>query len=118
MRKIAIVFLFCIGCVLPMLSQDVVEVAEPLDSLAVADDSTSHTYSVHYRSDVRHIRDSMMHTIRAAQRNIQRNVRTMRDSVRHKLREDAQLHPHQLTLDPVIAHHKHLQGQYCHFFGG
>ena len=81
-----------------MLSQDVVEVADQIDSLAVTDDAASSMYSVHYRSDVRHIRDSMMHTIRAAQRDIQRNVRTMRDSVRHKLREDAQLHPHQLRI--------------------
>ena len=98
MRKIAIVFLFCIGCALPMVSQDVVEVADQIDSLAVTDDAASSMYSVHYRTDVRHIRDSMMHSIRMAQRDIQRNVRTMRDSVRHKLREDAQLHPHQLRI--------------------
>ena len=55
-------------------------------------------YSVHYRSDVRNIRDSLKHAMRIARGNMHKDIRDMRDSVRDDMRERVRQFPHQLRI--------------------
>lgn len=55
-------------------------------------------YSVHYRSDVRNIRDSLKHAMRIARGNMHEDIRDMRDSVRDDMRERVRQFPHQLRI--------------------
>ena len=55
-------------------------------------------HSIYYRSDVRHMRDSLKQTMRMARGVMHQNVRSMRDSVRHDLRAMARQYPHQLRI--------------------
>lgn len=54
--------------------------------------------SVYYRSDVRYIRDSLMHAMRVARGTMHKNIRDMRDSVRDDMRERVRQFPHQLRI--------------------
>lgn len=54
--------------------------------------------SVYYRSDVRYIRDSLMHAMRIARGTMHKNIRDMRDSVRDDMRERVRQFPHQLRI--------------------
>ena len=55
-------------------------------------------YSVHYRSDVRNIRDSLKHAMRIARGSMYKDIRDMRDSVRDDMRERVRQFPHQLRI--------------------
>ena len=55
-------------------------------------------HSIYYRSDVRHMRDSLKQTMRMARGVMHQNVRSMRDSVRHDLSAMARQYPHQLRI--------------------
>lgn len=55
-------------------------------------------YSVHYRSDVRNIRDSLKHAMRIARGSMHKDIRDMRDSVRDDMRERVRQFPHQLRI--------------------
>ena len=55
-------------------------------------------HSVYYRSDVRYIRDSLMHAMRIARGTMHKNIRDMRDSVRDDMRERVRQFPHQLRI--------------------
>ena len=55
-------------------------------------------HSVYYRSDVRYIRDSLMHAMRIARGTMHKNIRDMRDSVRDDMRERVKQYPHQLRI--------------------
>ena len=55
-------------------------------------------YSVHYRSDVRNIRDSLKHAMRIARGNMHKDIRDMRDSVRDDMCERVRQFPHQLRI--------------------
>lgn len=55
-------------------------------------------HSVYYRSDVRYIRDSLMHAMRVARGTMHKNIRDMRDSVRDDMRERVRQFPHQLRI--------------------
>ena len=54
--------------------------------------------TVHYKSDVRQMRDSLKQNIRAVRQSMHNDVRLMRDSVRRDLREIARKHPHQVRI--------------------
>lgn len=71
------------------------------DPLTTIEDNPLHTssiFSVQYKSDMRHIRDSLKQTMRLAKGVMHENVRTMRDSVRQNLRTMASEKPHQLRI--------------------
>lgn len=55
-------------------------------------------YSVHYRSDVRNIRDSLKQAMRIARGSMHKDIRDMRDSVRDDMRERVRQFPHQLRI--------------------
>ena len=73
-----------------------------LDTLSQAEDAVPaeviSAYSVHYRSDVRNIRDSLKHAMRIARGNMHKDIRDMRDSVRDDMRERVRQFPHQLRI--------------------
>ena len=73
-----------------------------LDTLPQAEDAVPakviSAYSVHYRSDVRNIRDSLKHAMRIARGNMYKDIRDMRDSVRDDMRERVRQFPHQLRI--------------------
>ena len=127
MRKIGIIFLLNICCAVSAVSQHVAVMFDESESVAVADsvdlvvdsisamdtvsamDTTavdtvsamqaaSSEPEIQYRSDVRHIRDSLKHSIRVAQYQMHMDIRDMRDSVRQNLREEVRQYPHQLRI--------------------
>ena len=73
-----------------------------LDTLSQAEDAVPakviSAYSVHYRSDVRNIRDSLKHAMRIARGSMHKDIRDMRDSVRDDMRERVRQFPHQLRI--------------------
>ena len=73
-----------------------------LDTLSHAEDAVPaeviSAYSVHYRSDVRNIRDSLKHAMRIARGSMYKDIRDMRDSVRDDMRERVRQFPHQLRI--------------------
>ena len=73
-----------------------------LDTLSPAEDAVPakviSAYSVHYRSDVRNIRDSLKHAMRIARGSMYKDIRDMRDSVRDDMRERVRQFPHQLRI--------------------
>ena len=66
------------------------------DEVSSAPVITAHTF--YYRSDVRHIRDSLKQAMRMARGTMHKNIRDMRDSVRCDMRERARNYPHQLRI--------------------
>lgn len=71
---------------------------DALPSIAANTSYSLPTLSAQYRSDVRHIRDSLKHAMRLARGAMHKNVRSVRDSVRQNLRTMARKHPHQLRV--------------------
>ena len=73
-----------------------------LDTLSYTEDvvpaQVVSAHMVYYRSDVRHIRDSLMHAMRIARGTMYKNIRDMRDSVRDDMRERVRQYPHQLRI--------------------
>lgn len=79
-QKIGVIFLLWMCCAVSV----------------VADTHSADT--LYYRSDIRHIRDSLKHSMRVARGNMYMNIRSMRDSVRQDLRSIARRYPHQLRI--------------------
>ena len=124
MNKIGIVLLLWMCCAMTVVSQNVVVLFDEeeyveqsasdtlvidslvsdtmtMDALPSVDVESAHmspALSVQYKSDVRHIRDSLKQTMRLARGVMHKNVRTMRDSVRQNLHVLAGKNPHQLRV--------------------
>ena len=124
MNKIGIVLLLWMCCAMTVVSQNVVVLFDEeeyveqsasdtlvidtlvsdtmtMDALPSVDVESAHmspALSVQYKSDVRHIRDSLKQTMRLARGVMHKNVRTMRDSVRQNLHAMAGKKPHQLRI--------------------
>lgn len=124
MNKIGIVLLLWMCCAMTVVSQNVVVLFDEeeyveqsasdtlvidtlvsdtmtMDTLPSVDVESAHmspAFSVQYKSDVRHIRDSLKQTMRLARGVMHKNVRTMRDSVRQNLHVLAGKNPHQLRV--------------------
>ena len=124
MRKLGLILLLCVCCAMTVVSQNVALLFDEseyidnsksdtvaLDTVTTVCDSADnvldtlpHTedvvpaHSVYYRSDVRHIRDSLMHAMRIARGTMHKNIRDMRDSVRDDMRERVKQYPHQLRI--------------------
>lgn len=80
-----------------MDSLDVI-VQDPIDSSAMTPAKSLSSSMIYYRSDVRHMRDSMRHVMRMVRDSMQNVVSNLRDSVRNDLREEAAKHPYMLRI--------------------
>ena len=101
MNKVGIILLLWGCCAISVFADTVSADSLTLDSVPTAEAinlAELHALSVHHRSDVRHMRDSLKQNMRMVRKSMHHDVQRIRDSVRHDLQEVTRKYPHQVRI--------------------